>query len=294
MFTDANVAPSTTTRSYDVLNADRTLAQTVSYPFYTNRIDPTGVILVGTSDVNSWYNSFVLTFRRPMRHGLEFLANYTLSKSTDGGQVPGQYGTFYGTDSPVDPLNRKLEYAPSDLDQRHRLTVSVVWAPTFKVDNHMTHLLVNGFSFSTIVTAASGQPLTGSISGYPSGGVDGGLTGGVVSNSGGNIGGRPNWVPRNGYNLPNLYNVDFRLARTFSFGEHVRLQLLGEAFNIFNHTNILSLNSTQYNYSAAGSGACAGHSNGCLVPVASFLAPTSSSNGLYGARQLQISGRIFF
>jgi hypothetical protein len=162
------------------------------------------------------------------------------------------------------------------------------------VDRPLTKQLVNGFAFSTIVTMATGQPVTGSISGFPSGGVDGGLTGAVVSNSGGSIGGRPNWIERNAYNLPNLYNVDFRLARTFSFTERIRLQLLGEAFNLFNHTNIQSLNNTQYNYAAAGSGACAGHTNGCLVPSSSFLAPTSSSNGLYGPRQLQISARFSF
>ena len=33
-----------------------------------------------------------------------------LSKAIDGGQVAGQFGTFFGTDPPIDPLNRKLEY----------------------------------------------------------------------------------------------------------------------------------------------------------------------------------------
>ena len=42
-----------------------------------------------TSDVNAWYNSMVLTLRRPMRHGLEFTANYTFSKAFDGAQVAG-------------------------------------------------------------------------------------------------------------------------------------------------------------------------------------------------------------
>ena len=80
-------------------------------PFYTSRINTTtGPILTGVSDVNSWYNSFVLTVRKRMSDGLEFVANYTLAKASDGGQVPGQFGTFNGTDSPIDPYNRKLEY----------------------------------------------------------------------------------------------------------------------------------------------------------------------------------------
>ena len=294
VFVDVNMYPSNTTKSYDVLNASGATAQTVTYPFYTTRIDPTGVILVGYSDVNSWYNSMVLTWKRPMRRGLEFILNYTLSQATDGGQVPGQYGTFYGTDSPVDPMNRKLEYGPSDLDQRHRFTGTFVWMPTIKSGNRAANLLVNGFALSSIVTMTTAQPITGSISGYPSGGPDGGLTGGVVSNSGGSIGGRPDWIGRNIYNLPNFYNVDFRLARGFKLTEKLQLRLAGEAFNLFNHTNIVSLNTTQYNFTNAGSGACAGHTNGCLNPNASFLAPTGSSNGLYGPRQLQISARLEF
>ena len=66
-----------------------------------------------------------------MSGGVEFVANYTLAKASDGGQVPGQFGTFNGTDSPVDPFNRKLEYALSDLNQRNRLVANVVWVPPY-------------------------------------------------------------------------------------------------------------------------------------------------------------------
>jgi hypothetical protein len=191
-------------------------------------------------------------------------------------------------------MNRKLEYGPSDLDQRHRFTGTVVWMPTIKTGNKAGNLILSGWALSSIVTMTTGQPLTGSISGYPSGGPDGGLTGGVVSNSGGNIGGRPNWLGRNIYNLPDFYNVDFRLARSFKLTEKAQLRLMGEAFNMFNHTNIVSMNTGQFNFTKAGSGACTGHANGCLVPNATFLAPTGTSNGLYGPRQLQISGRFEF
>jgi hypothetical protein len=54
------------------------------------------------------------------------------------------------------------------------------------------------------------------------------------------------------------------------------------------------VNTTAFNYSAAGSGACAGHTNACLVASPTFFAPLSTNNNLYGARQLQISGRFTF
>src|SRR5450759_3964410 len=116
MFYDSNIAPSTTTRSYDVTDLSGSTQSTFSVPFYTTRLNATGPILTGASDVNSWYNSFVLTFRKRMSGGVEFVANYTLAKASDGGQVPGQFGTFNGTDTPVDPYNRKLEYGRRDLD----------------------------------------------------------------------------------------------------------------------------------------------------------------------------------
>ncbi|MBV8847750.1 MAG: TonB-dependent receptor [Bryobacterales bacterium] len=302
IYVDANVGAPVGTRSYDVTNLAGVTQSTLTMPFYPagDRINPgVGVILTGFSDVNSWYNSMVLTFRKRMSHGLEFLANYTLSKAIDGGQVGGQFGTFFGTDPPVDPLNRKLEYGNSDLDQRQRFVTSAVWYPAFgKISNKPTRVLLDGFNFSTITTIATGQPVTESISGFPSGGVDGGLTGGVVSNSGNPTGGRAPFLTRNNYYLPNIYNVDFRIAREIRFTERMRLSLVGEAFNLFNHTIITGIGPgsppNSFNFTNAGAGACAGHSNACIVPNASFPSVTTTSTAIYGARQLQISGRFSF
>lgn len=297
VFRDANVAPATTTRTYDILNANGTVASAITQPFYTRRLNPaTGVILVGSSDVNSWYHALVVTLHKPFSHGLELLANYTFSKAIDDGQVPGTYGTFNGTDYTLDPYNQRQENALSDLDQRHRFVASAVWDPFEKIQNRPTRWLLRGFKFATIVTVATGQPVTGNLSGYPSGGIDGGVTGGLVSNSGTPTGGRIPQVGRNVFPGPSLHNVDFRIARDFAIRERLKLQLLGEAFNIFNHTNINSVNTTAYNYSASGASGCPASLGvtGCMSPSASFLTPTSSTNNLYGARQLQVSAKLVF
>lgn len=297
MFYDGNIAPSTATRSYDVTDFAGVTQNTFPVPFYTTRLNTTtGPILTGVSDVNSWYNSFVLTFRKRMSGGVEFVANYTLAGASDGGQVPGQFGTFNGTDTPVDPYNRKLEYARSDLDQRHRFVGNLVWIPQYakKISNPALRYLLNGYALSSIVTIAAGQPVTGTISGNPAGAIAGGPTGGAVNNSGTATGGRSPGLPRNLYTGPGMGDVDLRISREFAFTERVKLSLLGEAFNIFNHTNVFTVNTQQYTYTGPGTGVCGGHANGCLVPVASFLTPSATNNNLFGARQLQISGRITF
>ncbi len=296
VFRDANVAPATGTRTFDILNSSGAVASAITAPFYNRRLDPAGVVLVGSSDVNSWYHALVLTLHKPFSHGVEVLANYTFSKAIDDGQVAGTNGTFNGTDYTLDPYNQRQENALSDLDQRHRFVASAVWDPFENVSNRPARWLVRGFKFSTIVTVASGQPVTGFLNGFPSGGIDGGVTGGLVSNSGTPTGGRIPQVGRNVFTGPSLHNVDFRIARDFAIRERLKLQLLGEAFNIFNHPNISSVNTTAYNYVGSGSAGCPTSLGvtGCMSPSPSFLTPTSATNNLYGARQLQVSAKLIF
>ena len=303
VFVDSNINPATTTHTYDVLNSSGAVAQTVTVPFYTTRPNPqTGVILNGFSIVNAWYNALAVTLRKPVKHGVEALINYTFSKSIDDGAVAGANGTFFGTDWPLDPKNQKQENSLSDLNQKHRFVASLVYTPEQfkKLSNKPMRLALDGFSFSGVVTVATGQPVFAQISGFPSGGVDYGVTGGEVTNTGGSTGGRPPQVGRNVFIGPSLHNVDFRVMRQFTLHEKLGLQFIGEAFNIFNHTNISTVNNTAFNYAAAGASTCpasiATGTNGCIVPNPTFLLPTASSspNTLYAARQLQFSAKFVF
>jgi hypothetical protein len=91
--------------------------------------------------------------------------------------------------------------------------------------------------------------------------------------------------------------VDFRIGRTFSFNERLKVSILGEAFNLFNFTNIYQVNLTEYNFAAAGTGVCAGHTNACVsqnFTPTGFGAPTATNTNLSGARQLQIAARFAF
>ena len=136
--------------------------------------------------------------------------------------------------------------------------------------------------------------MTPYLSGFPSGGLDGGLTGGTVSNSGGATSGRAPWIARNSYTLPAIDNIDFRVGRELGIGERLKQQLIGEAFNLFNTTNITAENTTAFNYTKPGAAGCVRHTNACLVPNAAFLRPTAASTLIYTSRQLQVSARLTF
>jgi hypothetical protein len=290
VFTDGNLTPTSATKTYTYPDGG-----TFTVPFYTsaNRANATGPILTGRSVVNSLYNSFVLTVRKRYQHGLEFTANYTLSKSEDDGQVSGQFGTFNGTDYTIDPYNQKAMWGLSDLDQRQRLVANVVWKPEFaqRWSNKAAKLAVDGFVLSGIFSINSGQPITGLISGFVNGigGINGGLTGAMVNNSGtAPATFEDPRVPRNFYSGPGAWDIDARISREFRMKERYRLAFALDAFNLLNHTNILTVNTTQY--SLSGTTISTFLSGG----VPSFLTPSSTSNGLFGARQLQISGRFTF
>jgi hypothetical protein len=304
VFIDTNLAPATGTKTYDVTDSSGNTLQQVTVPFYTARLDSqSGTVLTGFSTVNSWYNGLVVSVRKPFSNGVELLANYTLSKSIDSGQVIGTNGTFNGTNTPLDPFNQKQENALSDLDQRQRFVTSVYWVPPVKnFSNHAANLLLGGFAFGGIVTIASANPVTGFVSGGPFGVPDGGVTGGEVSSFGGFTGGRVPYVGRNVYQGPTtLRTVDFRIAKDIPIRESIKLQLVGEAFNLFNHTNFTSVLTTAANYTARSTSATStcssttlGHTNDCLVAQPTFLQPSASGNSIYGARQLQVSIKLMF
>ena len=90
----------------------------------------------------------------------------------------------------------------------------------------------------------------------------------------------------------------------------MKLQLIGEAFNVLNNRIITGVNGTYSLYTSAGAtGSCStatqrpGPSGsplqGCIAPNlatggSAFGAPSSTSNTLYGPRQLQVSAKFIF
>ncbi len=51
---------------------------------------------------------------------------------------------------------------------------------------------------------------------------------------------------RNGFTTPSIYIFDTRVTKTFKFGEKYSLSLLAEAFNLFNRSNLATVNTGRY------------------------------------------------
>jgi hypothetical protein len=291
----------------------------VAVPAYSGRVDPrTGVINGNSSDVNSTYNGLVVSLRRPMKNGIELLANYTLSKATDDGQQGGGNSGEGQVGIPaIDPFNNKPEQGHSGTDIRNRFTASVVYEPTlFKSFKGKTsRQIVDGWQLSAAIIAQSGSAYTGMVNtaqppsviytGYTPGStaisrftfspLDGSMGGAGISSPGANLAGRIGWLPPGSFRLPSLTNVDVRLTKTFQWKERYHLELRFEAFNIFNSTLVQAVSSSAYDYARPGGAGCpASHINTCMVPISTFGVATTTTGNLLGARQMQAGVRFEF
>jgi len=236
-----------------------------------------------TSRVTSNYNAGVLQFNRRMSKGLQFQASYTLATSKDDGQ--GTTPTLSGS-YPINPYDLMADYGPSNFDVRHRFVTNLVWKPEyFEKSQGLAHWLFSDWTFAPIFTAASGLPFTPTVSGNPpsgSGNTGSGVAGSQPSTN------RVPFLGRNSFRYPGTYNLDMRISRGFRLYERTRLELIGEAFNLFNHVNYTGINAQ--NYTLGGTAAAP-----VLTYFPNFQQLTAANNNtVMGPRQIQIGARITF
>jgi len=324
VFIDANLVGQTPhgTKSYAVQDANNNLIETLTVPVYLpsdRRNTGLATFNTGFSVANTWYNSLAATLRRPFANGLETILNYTWSRATDDGQVEGSNGTFYGGDVPLDPNNIRGENGLSDIDVRNRFTLTLVYQPHIMETNKIVKHALDEWLFSGSEIASAGQPIYLGMSGTvfsgstspTSYGDDGGIYGGAISSgSGSPTTGRPPQIGRNSIVGPGFNDFDFRISRNIPLWEHTYMQFSADAFNLLNHRIITSVNSTYSTFLTPGSTSSGEKCNaitppsgssqqGCIVPytgtgLSAFDAASGTNNGLYSARQMQFSAKLFF
>jgi hypothetical protein len=183
----------------------------------------------------SWYRGLVFSLRKRMSHGFEALASYTLSEAEDTvSDMFGQVNVAEDPGSGRDPADRSglprgfepdTFRGPSAVDQRHRFVLSGLGT------------LPLGLELSGVVTVGSGRPFT-ALSG-----VDGNGDGLTATDRARRDPRDPaSRVGRNAERFPSTATVDVRLSRRFVLARGASLQVLVEAFNLFDRVNYSEVN----------------------------------------------------
>jgi hypothetical protein len=257
------------------------------------------------SDVFSKYHALVLQANRRLTNGLQFQSSYTLSRAYDNGQSSV---TFTSNNLPFNAFDQQGENGLSAFDRRQKLVASMVYNTQFKGGSHSSRAILNGWTIAPIFNAFSGQRFTATVSGTVSPGGAGTGTigsgnnfgfapgtatpGGGVNGSGGST--RFALVPRNFFKQPKIWYVDMRISRRFSLTENTKLELLAEAFNLFNRTQVTTVSAGIYSICTTGT-----LTNPC--PLLNFSSGPSGFNSVTGAdstlfreRQVQLAARLQF
>ena len=281
-FPDTNLPEPTATVEYFLAGESKG-----TFPFYRGARPDTriGSAIAVADIVESTYHALVLQAKKRFNKGLLFNVNYTLSKSEDTGQNSTTFISNFAT--LYDPRNIGLEKGPSAFDRRHRLVTSFHYAPDF----------LYGIQIGGTGTFESGLPLTSTI------------TGGVTSASGAtttfttNGSGASNRVPfetRNGFRREGRNTFDLRLSKRFDLGDRRQLQVMWEAFNVFNIVNYTGFSTVRYSVASSSFNAAANKVTVNLAEVLNsasqpdFGRPTTASNTLFGPRDMQLGVKFIW
>jgi hypothetical protein len=216
-----------------------------------------GVPLLGsvrdeTSGGRSRYDGMNLSFRQRSVHKTDLTVNYTLARAVGYDQDGGSF-RYYPRD-PQKPL-APTEFGPSFNDERHHLTIAgtshlpfgLEASPILQFGSARPYLPASGSNMlnlgggsaagALVVTNADPKnllsgtqlaPVTDSVSNIPR--ID--LAAAKCYYSG-----RCQLAAYSGLRGDPYFDMDARLAKNIKLGENRNLQLIFQAFNLFNHAN---------------------------------------------------------
>ncbi len=255
----------------------RPISRTVGQSY--NRIN------IFESASRSIYNGLAIQATQRLTRGFQFIAAYTYSKAKD--DRPDQTAVVVGADdakiveNQIAPAN---DFGRSDTDLRHRFVFSPVyqWGTIKWSDNAIARALFSDYTLSSIVQFQSGSPYSALVAGDP-------------NNDGNRSNDRLPGTVRNQFTTPSVYQFDVRLTRAIKFGENVRVKLIGEAFNIFNRSNVVLVNTTFFNYSGGAAGTLTAPSFiTAFGTPRSFSSPASGTTTFASPRQIQLAIKFDF
>ena len=217
---------------------------------------------------NSNYNSLQTKLQKQFSHGLDFLVTYTWSKALD---------YVEGGGTPSNSYNLRSDYGPASWDREHVLTFIYNWdLPVGRKgywklgNNKIADAIAGGWRLSGVNTISSGLAFTPNVGNAPLlndpdfNGVRADLIGNPKvshpnANQWFNVAAyseprqpyRQGTASRNSLRGPKLWDSDVSLSKNLLLSERWKLELRGDAFNVFNHVN-LGNPSSQIDSSGAG------------------------------------------
>jgi outer membrane receptor protein involved in Fe transport len=247
LFVDGNSLPRSIDRNLGALGS-RTFTvagtgETIPYHFFAAaRPFANFTRVIGfEATAESRYHGITFEVNRRLANHLQFRGAYTVGKVEDTvpdatAVVPGNPGDDVKYAS--NPADFNVDRTAGNNDQRHRFVISGVYDTNGLAESFegLARTLLSDWSFSAILTAQSGQPYTARV-------------GAVDLNGDGNS--RNDIAPgtvRNQFRLPSIVTFDPRIARDLHLGR-TRVQLIWEAFNLFNRDNISAVDATYYSVS---------------------------------------------
>ena len=249
------------------------------------------------SGVNSNYQGLVGQFSHRMSRHFSLDANYTWSHALDFGE---NNTTGASATALLDPTNIGLDYGNSNQNVPNRFVLYAVGDSPWHVNGPWGYL-ANDWELAPAFTTQNGLPYSVGISGSSSTltVTPGQPVESIVSTSSFNGSGGANRVPyinRNELQAPKTWVLDLRVSKRLVFHEHYALEFLAEAFNLANHQNVTSVNSSAYfvNNTTKKVGSTTIGEGNTLTPYSTpFAAVTSTdnSNFAYNIRQLQLGVR---
>jgi hypothetical protein len=208
----------------------------------------------------------------------------------------------------LDPFDPSLDYGYADFDTRHRFVSSFVWdiGAGRNFGGDLTRKILGGWQLTEQASFQSGTPYTifdstSALRFYtftrlaPNAEISYSAPNSLVATSnpnefvfvdlqnqtpsaftdvsgGTDVGPYPqNMSARNAFRGPGFWNVNLGLYKTIGFSERYKMQLRGEAFNVFNHANLFV--------------------NGNTIDLPSSSSVTASKNG---RRNIQLAVKFLF
>ena len=175
-----------------------------------------------------------------MQETLSFTASFTHSKTEDN------YLDWLTQFAPQNTFDPSAEMGISNQDQTNKLVASAVWN-TRKTSNVWT----KDWTIAFIGKITSGRPysiLRGVDADYGTTAAPVGPSSPGPQGNGEGLSAPADRVPgteKNGATTPMVTNLDIRLSRAFPLSKGMKLEVIAEVFNVFNHYNVSKVQNFQ-------------------------------------------------